>query len=143
LFYNHHLSQAYMSDVCLEPIFWFVDNFTHLLGPFFVCAVACLTFAVVYISYWIGLPYWWEKSQAMSVFLLIVGNWLLVNVVFHYYKAVRTSPGHPPQNELIVEAVSICKKCIAPKPPRTHHCSVCNKCVLKMDHHCRELLLII
>ncbi len=32
--------------------------------------------------------------------------------------------------------MSICKKCIAPKPPRTHHCSVCNHCVLKMDHHC-------
>ncbi|RXG73980.1 putative palmitoyltransferase ZDHHC16 [Armadillidium vulgare] len=37
---------------------------------------------------------------------------------------------------VITEAVSICKKCIAPKPPRTHHCSVCNRCVLKMDHHC-------
>ncbi|QQP35382.1 Palmitoyltransferase, partial [Caligus rogercresseyi] len=31
---------------------------------------------------------------------------------------------------------SICKKCINPKPPRTHHCSVCDSCVLKMDHHC-------
>lgn len=41
------------------------------------------------------------------------------------------------QGELITEAVSICKKCISPKPPRTHHCSVCNRCILKMDHHCR------
>ncbi|XP_011958092.1 palmitoyltransferase ZDHHC16 isoform X5 [Ovis aries] len=32
--------------------------------------------------------------------------------------------------------VSICKKCINPKPARTHHCSICNRCVLKMDHHC-------
>ncbi|XP_075573954.1 palmitoyltransferase ZDHHC16 isoform X5 [Pelecanus crispus] len=32
--------------------------------------------------------------------------------------------------------VSICRKCIAPKPARTHHCSICNRCVLKMDHHC-------
>lgn len=73
--------------------------------------------------------------------------------------AVTTPPGYPPevcfccriffsccfncfvlsQGELITEAVSICKKCISPKPPRTHHCSVCNRCILKMDHHCRIL----
>lgn len=29
-----------------------------------------------------------------------------------------------------------CKKCQAPKPDRAHHCSTCNRCVLKMDHHC-------
>jgi hypothetical protein len=46
------------------------------------------------------------------------------------------------QGTLIPEAASICKKCIAPKPPRTHHCSVCNKCILKMDHHCRILIML-
>ncbi|XP_023062100.1 palmitoyltransferase ZDHHC16 isoform X7 [Piliocolobus tephrosceles] len=35
-----------------------------------------------------------------------------------------------------IATVSICKKCIYPKPARTHHCSICNRCVLKMDHHC-------
>ncbi|KAJ7464670.1 DHHC palmitoyltransferase-domain-containing protein [Mycena galericulata] len=29
-----------------------------------------------------------------------------------------------------------CRKCWGPKPERTHHCSVCGRCVLKMDHHC-------
>ncbi|WVQ79515.1 hypothetical protein IAT38_001614 [Cryptococcus sp. DSM 104549] len=29
-----------------------------------------------------------------------------------------------------------CRKCDGPKPERTHHCSVCKRCVLMMDHHC-------
>lgn len=29
-----------------------------------------------------------------------------------------------------------CKKCAQRKPYRTHHCHVCNKCILNMDHHC-------
>ncbi|KAJ3186505.1 Palmitoyltransferase zdhhc20 [Gaertneriomyces sp. JEL0708] len=29
-----------------------------------------------------------------------------------------------------------CNKCRNWKPDRTHHCSICNTCVLKLDHHC-------
>ena len=29
-----------------------------------------------------------------------------------------------------------CKRCKAYKPPRAHHCSMCRRCVVKMDHHC-------
>lgn len=29
-----------------------------------------------------------------------------------------------------------CKTCNVFKPPRSHHCSACRRCVLKMDHHC-------
>ncbi|KAF2884870.1 hypothetical protein ILUMI_21289 [Ignelater luminosus] len=139
LTYNHFMEQSYAADVCMEPMFWFVDNFTHAIGPLFVVAVICLTASVVCIAYWIGLPYWWNRSPLTCIILLIVGHWLLINISFHYYMAVITPPGYPPQGELITEAVSICKKCIAPKPPRTHHCSVCNRCILKMDHHCRIL----
>jgi len=38
--------------------------------------------------------------------------------------------GHEEVNNLV------CKKCFGFKPERTHHCSVCKRCILKMDHHC-------
>ncbi|XP_018020920.1 palmitoyltransferase ZDHHC16B isoform X2 [Hyalella azteca] len=72
----------------------------------------------------------------MYAVLMPYGHWLFLNVVFHFYMACRTPPGAVQKDCFITEAVTVCKKCIAPKPPRTHHCSVCNKCVLKMDHHC-------
>ncbi|XP_059477659.1 palmitoyltransferase ZDHHC16 isoform X2 [Neocloeon triangulifer] len=136
LTYNHFLDQSYVADTLMEPLFWFVENFTKFLGPFFVAAVCALTTFVVGVAYYLGLPYWWSVSPAFTIILLIIGHWLLINVVFNFYMACITSPGHPPQGQLIPEAVSICKKCITPKPPRTHHCSICDRCVLKMDHHC-------
>ncbi|GMN32565.1 hypothetical protein TIFTF001_003729 [Ficus carica] len=34
------------------------------------------------------------------------------------------------------QRVRFCRKCNQFKPPRCHHCSVCGRCILKMDHHC-------
>lgn len=66
------------------------------LFQFFVVAVAVLTSAVVVIAHLVGLPFYWEKSPAMTIFLVIFGYWLLINVTFHYVMAVFTPPGHPP-----------------------------------------------
>lgn len=30
----------------------------------------------------------------------------------------------------------LCRRCNSYKPPRAHHCSICRRCVIKMDHHC-------
>lgn len=98
--------------------------------------LSILTAIIVFTAYYIGVPYWWEKSPPVTIILLLVGNWILINVLFHYIMGVKIPAGNPPEGGLIPEAVSICKKCIKPKPPRTHHCSICKKCVLKMDHHC-------
>ena len=29
-----------------------------------------------------------------------------------------------------------CRRCNAFKPARAHHCSICKRCIIKMDHHC-------
>ena len=54
--------------------------------------------------------------------LICVGHWLLANVVFHFLMALTTSPGQPPTDTVLEQVSSICKKCISPKPIRTHHC---------------------
>lgn len=136
LTYNDHMSNSYAIDFFMGPIFWIVDNFALVLGKVFIFGVIVLTTAVVVIAHWLGIPYWWERNQYATVFLVTFGYWLLVNIVFHYYKGVVTAPGYPPTRAVLIEAASICKKCISPKPPRTHHCSVCDRCILAMDHHC-------
>ncbi|CCH62308.1 hypothetical protein TBLA_0H00150 [Henningerozyma blattae CBS 6284] len=30
----------------------------------------------------------------------------------------------------------VCRTCLVWKPDRCHHCSSCDRCILKMDHHC-------
>ncbi|XP_017959141.1 palmitoyltransferase ZDHHC15B isoform X2 [Drosophila navojoa] len=42
----------------------------------------------------------------------------------------------PVTNRTINGSVRFCEKCKIIKPDRSHHCSVCSCCVLKMDHHC-------
>jgi len=59
--------------------------------------VCGLTTSVVVIAYWIGLPYWWNKSPWATILLIIIGHWLLVNICFHYYMAANTHPGYPPE----------------------------------------------
>lgn len=33
-------------------------------------------------------------------------------------------------------AKRLCRRCNAYKPERAHHCSICKRCIIKMDHHC-------
>ncbi|XP_062575151.1 palmitoyltransferase ZDHHC16B-like [Saccostrea cucullata] len=134
LFYNEFTSYMVGLETAAEPMFWTVDKFSKYFGPIFMVLVVCLTTSVVVIFYICLLPHVYQQSLSKTVFHLIFGHWLLVNIVFNYVMAVFTDPGHPPRE--VPETVSICKKCISPKPPRAHHCSICDKCVLKMDHHC-------
>tara|TARA_B100001540_G_scaffold304229_1_gene313715 strand:- start:437 stop:1507 length:1071 start_codon:yes stop_codon:yes gene_type:complete len=94
--------------------------------------------------------------------VLVAYHFLIFMVLWSYFACVLTEPGRvpdgwqpPPEPESEDEAENgkggwekgrqlsnseklrrFCRKCTAWKPERCHHCSVCGRCVLKMDHHC-------
>ncbi|CAL1525970.1 unnamed protein product [Lymnaea stagnalis] len=135
LFYNQFTSWNTAIDTAFEPMFWLVDHTTRFMGPIMVTLVVLLTTLVVMVFYVCIFPHIvYQRDLFWTGFHFVFAHWLLVNIIFNYVMAAFTKPGHPSQN--VSEVVSICKKCIAPKPPRTHHCTICATCVLKMDHHC-------
>ncbi|CAN6580832.1 unnamed protein product [Malus baccata var. baccata] len=93
--------------------------------------------------------------------LLILFHFLLVMLLWSYFNVVLTDPGRVPPNwrpaideetgdeaplvgsdqstmvsDPANQKIRFCRKCNHYKPPRCHHCSVCGRCILKMDHHC-------
>lgn len=92
-------------------------------------------------------------SAFLGIILYTLLNWSYTTAVFtdpgstlstsstHPYTALPTSEdnNHNKLTSLTANSrgeVRFCKKCQTRKPDRSHHCSTCRRCVLKMDHHC-------
>eukprot|EP00823_Brevimastigomonas_motovehiculus_P007660 TRINITY_DN677_c2_g2_i1.p1 TRINITY_DN677_c2_g2~~TRINITY_DN677_c2_g2_i1.p1 ORF type:complete len:415 (+),score=82.22 TRINITY_DN677_c2_g2_i1:161-1405(+) len=84
----------------------------------------------------------------LKLFAVLIFNVLVFFICLSYLRCILTSnavadnPPPPHYFELWQQhhpdiPIRTCAKCNhAPKPFRAHHCSVCNDCILKMDHHC-------
>ncbi|XP_022867458.1 probable protein S-acyltransferase 14 [Olea europaea var. sylvestris] len=114
-------------------------------------------YAVVITNHGPGLAAGGLDSLVAFV-VLILFHCLLVMLLWSYFSVVFTDPGSVLPNwrttldeergdtdpltsaEFPVDSdygrIRFCRKCNNLKPPRCHHCSVCERCVLKMDHHC-------
>lgn len=116
------------------------DGISELLGRVLV-TITCTLFGFAGTTFFFvllpGLPWRWRSR----VELVALGLPALTGLLVNYAKAVLTDPGLPPDQEAAAalpesSAWETCAKCTFLKPPRTHHCRVCDRCVLKMDHHC-------
>ncbi|KAJ3679860.1 hypothetical protein LUZ60_016138 [Juncus effusus] len=131
-----------------------------------VLAIVGVTYyAVVLCNYGPALFSASAGGVVAALLVLLLFHGLLAMLLWSYFSTVLTDPGSVPPNwrPLPVDVergeaspltspdqsltsgahlqegnptVRYCRKCDQLKPPRCHHCSVCGRCVLKMDHHC-------
>eukprot|EP01112_Ceratiomyxa_fruticulosa_P013943 TRINITY_DN3954_c0_g2_i2.p1 TRINITY_DN3954_c0_g2~~TRINITY_DN3954_c0_g2_i2.p1 ORF type:complete len:294 (-),score=28.59 TRINITY_DN3954_c0_g2_i2:44-925(-) len=89
-----------------------------------------------------------EKSTFLSplvfFFLHLCMSTFLVGMIFsNYMLSCLVDPGGVPQGwkpdtplGLNGKEHKYCQKCLSYKPERAHHCRSCDKCQIRMDHHC-------
>lgn len=83
----------------------------------------------------------WSTTTSRHIFNQILRSWQVDNSLHVCVVVVVLTPPNTPNNMPQDGAPRFCNKCGHYKPPRSHHCRVCKRCVLRMDHHCEWLQL--
>lgn len=106
---------------------------------------------VYYIVVFLVIEQWLNVKTATGLMNAVLFSALTMMSLFSYALAIFRDPGRVPQAYLPDAEESqtplhevkrkggdlrYCQKCGHYKPPRAHHCRVCKRCVLRMDHHC-------
>lgn len=117
--------------------------------PVFV--VLSATAFVYYTTVFVVTDQWLSLGTAPGLLNAIIFTGLTGMSVLCYTLAIIKDPGQVPSSyEADLEDsdtsmhevkrkggdLRYCQKCGHYKPPRAHHCRVCKRCVLRMDHHC-------
>ncbi|XP_044460495.1 probable protein S-acyltransferase 16 isoform X1 [Mangifera indica] len=111
----------------------------------FVISYVYFTTVFIFIDQWFGL------MSSPGIMNAVVFTAVALMCMVNYSVAIFRDPGWVPANYMpdieddqntIHEIkrkggdLRYCQKCSHYKPPRSHHCRVCKRCVLLMDHHC-------
>ncbi|ONK79500.1 uncharacterized protein A4U43_C01F6990 [Asparagus officinalis] len=110
-----------------------------------VLAVISLVGYVYYTTVFVLLDQWLGLNSSPGFLNAVIFSFFAFMGLVSFFVSVLTDPGgvpssfapdsEDPQKHQGVKS-RYCDKCNTYKPPRTHHCRVCKRCVLKMDHHC-------
>ncbi|CAL8259710.1 unnamed protein product [Boreogadus saida] len=121
---------------------WFIRDACGI-----VCAVITwmlVLYAEFVVVFVMLLP---SKNLTYSLINGVVFNSLAFLALASHFRAMCTDPGAVPKGNATKEYIESlqlkpgqvvykCPKCCSIKPDRAHHCSVCKRCIRKMDHHC-------
>uniref|UniRef100_F1N6U3 Palmitoyltransferase n=1 Tax=Bos taurus TaxID=9913 RepID=F1N6U3_BOVIN len=121
---------------------WFIRD-----GCGMICAVLTwllVVYADFVVTFVMLLP---SKDFWYSVVNGVVFNCLAVLALSSHLRTMLTDPGAVPKGNATKEymeslqlkpgeVIYKCPKCCCIKPERAHHCSICKRCIRKMDHHC-------
>lgn len=82
-------------------------------------------------------------TEGIPVILGMIYNLLCVMALACHAKTSLSDPGSVPiqaipseRQRLMKDSHSMCGQCQTFKPPMSHHCRICNRCISRMDHHC-------
>uniref|UniRef100_A0A6U1VRN8 Palmitoyltransferase n=1 Tax=Trieres chinensis TaxID=1514140 RepID=A0A6U1VRN8_TRICV len=82
-------------------------------------------------------------TEGINPILGMIYCLLCVMALSCHAKTSTTDPGSVPRSAVPQESQrrdstshSMCGQCQTFKPPMSHHCRICNRCVSRMDHHC-------
>ncbi|XP_060706282.1 palmitoyltransferase ZDHHC3 isoform X2 [Hemiscyllium ocellatum] len=137
------------ADQCLPPSsdnsmdrIWFIKD-----GCGLACAIVTwmLIFYAEFVVIFVMLVP--AKDLLYSIINGIIFNTLAFLALASHSRAMLTDPGAVPKGNAtkeFIESLQLkpgqvvykCPKCCSIKPERAHHCSVCKRCIRKMDHHC-------
>ncbi|PSR98291.1 Protein like [Actinidia chinensis var. chinensis] len=120
----------------------------------FSLPVTVVTAAIGYIyasTVFVFIDQWFGLRSSPGIINAAAFTAVALMSAVNYAVAVFTDPGRIPSTFMpdIEDAdnpiheikrkggdLRYCQKCSHYKPPRAHHCRVCKRCVLRMDHHC-------
>lgn len=115
------------------------------------CGIACavVTWMLVFYADFVVLLVMLVPSRDYIYSMIngILFNILAFLALASHFRAMLTDPGAVPKGNAtkeFIESLQLkpgqvvykCPKCCSIKPDRAHHCSVCKRCIRKMDHHC-------
>uniref|UniRef100_A0A6U4A6Q7 Palmitoyltransferase n=2 Tax=Ditylum brightwellii TaxID=49249 RepID=A0A6U4A6Q7_9STRA len=82
-------------------------------------------------------------TEGIPPILGMIYNFLCFMALACHAKTSLSDPGSVPRTSVPQEnqrrdsaSHSMCGQCQTFKPPMSHHCRICNRCVSRMDHHC-------